>query len=263
MQLADRTPHTNHILAALPLPELMLIRPHLIRTRGVNGQTLHEPGERMDQVFFFETGFASMVAIAGNSGGGSAGGSGGVVEIALIGPESMVGLGIATNPAGVAFNRTMVQMPGLMHRMPAAALTGCLDQAPVLRALMLQRQEVLFAQVSQTAACNSRHTLAQRCARWLLLAHDRVEDDELLLTQEFLSMMLAVRRAGVTVAMQALQAAGLIQSKRGRVLVLDRPGLEAAACGCYARVRGFTAGVQSGTPKPRFEIVHERVLDRA
>jgi len=255
MHPADRTPHANHMLAALPLSELALVRPHLIRTRGVNGQTLHEPGERMDQVFFFEDGFASMVAVADDSGR--------VVEVGLIGPESMVGLGLATNPAGIAYNRTMVQMPGLMHRMPAAALAGCLDRAPVLRALMLQRQEVLFAQVSQTAACNSRHTLAQRCARWLLLAHDRVEDDELLLTQEFLSMMLAVRRAGVTVAMQTLQAAGLIQSRRGRVLVCDRPGLETAACGCYARVCGFAAEVQAATPAPRFEDVRERVLDRA
>ncbi len=243
MHPADRTPHANHILAALPLSELALVRPHLIRTRGVNGQTLHEPGERMDQVFFFEDGFASMVAVADDSGR--------VVEVGLIGPESMVGLGLATNPAGIAYNRTMVQMPGLMHRMPAAALAGCLDRAPVLRALMLQRQEMLFAQVSQTAACNSRHTLAQRCARWLLL------------TQEFLSMMLAVRRAGVTVAMQTLQAAGLIQSRRGRVLVCDRPGLETAACGCYARVCGFAAEVQAATPAPRFEDVRERVLDRA
>lgn len=238
MQPADPPPYANRILAALPPSELSLLRPHLTRTRVVNGQTLHEPGEHVDQVFFFDSGFASIVAVADDTGT--------TVEIGLIGWESMVGLGLALNPASVAFNRAMVQMPGIVHRMPAAALTRCLDQAPVLRSHLLQMLEVMYAQVAQTAACNSRHTLAQRCARWLLLAHDRVEGDELHLTQEFLAIMLSVRRAGVTVAVQALQEAGLVQARRGRILVQDRAGLEAATCQCYARVRSFTLAMQAG-----------------
>ncbi len=240
MQPADPPHYANHILAALPPSEMGLLRPHLTRTRVVNGQTLHEPGEHVDQVFFFDSGFASVVAIADDTGT--------TVEIGLIGWESMVGLGLALNPASVAFNRAMVQMPGIVHRMPAAALTGCLNQAPVLRSHLLQMLEVMYAQVAQTAACNSRHSLAQRCARWLLLAHDRVEGDELHLTQEFLSIMLSVRRAGVTMAVQALQEAGLVQARRGRILVQDRAGLEVVACQCYARVRSFTLATHVGSP---------------
>ncbi|MGI4944218.1 MAG: Crp/Fnr family transcriptional regulator [Janthinobacterium lividum] len=238
MKFVDPPPYANRILAALPPSELALFRPHLTRTRVVINQTLHEPGERVDQVFFFDNGFASVVALADNIGT--------TVEVGLIGWDGMVGVGLALNPASIAFNRTMVQMSGIVHRMPAAVLTGSLSHTPVLRSLLLDMLEVMYAQVSQTAACNSRHTLAQRCARWLLLAHDRVDGDELYLTQEFLSVMLAVRRAGVTLAVQALQAAGLVQSGRGRIVVQDRAGLEAAACTCYARVCSFSDAVHAG-----------------
>ena len=240
MQLVEPPAYANRILAALPPSELALLRPHLTRTRAVNGQTLHEPGERIDQVFFFDSGFASVVALADDAGA--------TVEVGLIGWEGMVGLGLALNPASVAYNRSMVQMPGVVHRMPAAVLTGCIDQAPVFRGVLLQMLEVMYAQVAQTAACNSRHTLAQRCARWLLLAHDRVDGDELHLTQEFLSLMLAVRRAGVTMAVQTLQGAGLVQSRRGRILVQDRAGLEAASCQCYARLNNFVTAMRAGMP---------------
>ena len=100
-----------------------------------------------------------------------------------------------------------------------------------------------MAMVAQTAACNSRHSVTERCSRWLLLAHDMVEGDELALTQEFLAIMLAVRRSGVTIALGSLRQAGLVRNGRGRIVVTDRPGLEAAACSCYARVQGFAASV--------------------
>lgn len=100
-----------------------------------------------------------------------------------------------------------------------------------------------MAQVAQTAACNSQHPLSQRLARWLLMAHDRVDGDELAMTQEFLSIMLAVRRSGVTVASGRLLATGAIRVGRGRTTVCDRPALEAAACGCYGRVKAFTESV--------------------
>ncbi len=230
----------NTILAALPAVELALLRPHLIRTSLVNAQPIHEAGERIDQVYFFEHGFASMVAVSDDSGGS--------VEVGLVGWDSMVGLGVLLNPYAIAFNRTMVQNPGVAYRMSTAALLTVLEQAPILHAMLLRGVEVLMAQVAQTAACNSRHALPQRCARWLLLAQDRVEGDELRLTQEFLSMMLAVRRSGVTVALQTLQSEGFIRSGRGRILVCDRAGLEGAACECYDRVRVFTAAVSLNSP---------------
>ena len=229
------TTFRNTVLAELPAAELALLRPHLIRTSLVNGQPIHEAGERIDQVYFFEHGFASMVAVA-DDGGGS-------VEVGLVGFDSMVGLGVLLNSSAIAFNRNMVQMPGVAYRMSTTALLAAVEQAPSLRATLLRALEVLMAQVAQTAACNSRHALPQRCARWLLLAHDRVDGDELRLTQEFLSLMLAVRRSGVTVALQSLQSEGFVRSGRGRILVCDRAGLEGAACECYGLVKAFTAAV--------------------
>lgn len=230
--------YRNAILAALPSGEIALLRPHMTRSSLVNGQVLHEAGQQIDQVYFFEQGFASLVAIADDSIS--------AVEVGIVGRDGMLGLPIVLNPAALSFNRSMVQMPGLAHRMTAAGLVGCLEAAPVLAGLLRRSLEVYIAQISQTAACNSCHGLAERCARWLLIAHDRADGDELRLTQEFLSMMLAVRRAGVTVAMQSLQTAGLVQSGRGRILVCDRAGLEEAACGRYGRVRAFGAAVAEG-----------------
>lgn len=242
MHPAARPIFANQILAALPPDELALLRPHLTRTNVVSGQTLHEPGERIDQVYFFESGFTSMVAIADSTG------AGGAVEVGLAGWDSMVGLTVVLNPEAKAFNLAMVQYAGVAHRMPVAALLACLGRTPQLHRRLLRLVEALGAQVAQTAACNSRHTLAQRCARWLLLAHDRTDGDELHLTQEFLSLMLAVRRSGVTVAIQALQQAGFVRSGRGRILVHDRAGLEGAACECYGRVQAFTDDLVQNRP---------------
>ncbi|MGI4940622.1 MAG: Crp/Fnr family transcriptional regulator [Janthinobacterium lividum] len=225
----------NEILAALPPAELSALRPHLLRVRMVNGQGLHEPGERIEHVYFFESGLASMVAVAQDEGIG--------VEVGVIGPEGMVGLTTLLDPEATAFNRAMVQMPGIAYRMPAATLRTCLDEAPILRRRLLRRLDSFVALVSQTAACNSRHSINERCARWLLLAHDRNDGDELPLTQEFLATMLAVRRSGVTVALGALREAGLVHNGRGRIMICDRPGLEASACECYGRVRSFISAI--------------------
>ena len=227
----------NEILATLPPAELSALRPHLLRVRMVNGQGLHEPGERIEHVYFFESGLASMVAMAHDMGIG--------VEVGVIGPEGMVGLTTLLDPEATSFNRAMVQMPGVAYRMPAAALRSCLDGAPVLRRRLLRRLDSFVALVSQTAACNSRHTVTERCARWLLLAHDRNDGDELPLTQEFLATMLAVRRSGVTIALGALREVGLVRNGRGRIIICDRPGLEAAACECYGRVRSFVSAISA------------------
>jgi CRP-like cAMP-binding protein len=139
----------------------------------------------------------------------------------------------------------MVQLPGAAYRMAAQALRDSADAMPALRLRLTRRQQSLAAHVSQTAACNSTHALPQRLARWLLMAHDRADGDTLALTQEFLAIMLAVRRPGVTVAMGTLQAAGLLSHSRAQVRILDRPGLEAAACECYGRVRAYDAMLEA------------------
>ncbi len=226
----------NEILAVLPPAELQRLSPFLARGRMVSGQSLHEAGESIQQVFFFEQGFASLVAIADEGGSG--------VEVGVIGRDGMVGVAAAFSTAATSFTHSIVQLAGIAYRMPAAALRTVLPDCPVLMGLLVRTYEALSAQSAQTAACNSRHVLTQRCARWLLVAHDRADGNELLLTQEFLSIMLAVRRSGVTIAVATLSHAGLIRTTRGRVFVVDRPGLEAASCACYQRVQRFTDALQ-------------------
>jgi len=230
-------PQSSHkeLLSLLPPAEMERLRPHLVRVRLVNGQILHEAGERIGQVFFVQQGFVSMVT--------EVDGDDKVTEVGLIGRESMVGLPVLLGPGAASFNRAMVQSPGDALRLPAQMLHDNAGHLPMLRRLLSQAMEVFMAQVAQTAACNSQHSLVQRLARWLLMAHDRVDGDELTATQEFLSIMLAVRRSGVTVASQALVITGAIRVGRGRMTVCDRLPLEAAACGCYGRVKAFTEGV--------------------
>ena len=230
----------NKLLSALPPAEMSRLHPMLTRVRWVSGQVLHEAGERIEHVFFVEQGFASMVAQAD---GGSSG-----VEVGLIGREGMVGYPVLLDPEATSYNRAMMQTPGGALRMSASALRDSLDALPVLRRLLFQALQVSMAQVAQTAACNSQHRLSQRLARWLLLAHDRIDGDELAFTQEILSIMLGVRRSGITIALGLLQAAAVIDQRRGHVIICDRPGLEAAACGCHGRVQAFTAAVAARTP---------------
>lgn len=231
----------NAILAGLGAAEIGRLRPLLTRVRLVNGETLHEPGAPIEHVYFIEYGVASVVAeeAQGKS----------QTEVGLIGREGMIGLSILLDPNPVAFNRVMVQMPGVAFRMAVHAAREQADTMPALHHLLSRALEGAMAQVAQTAACNSRHSLTQRLSRWLLMAHDRIDGDDLPLTQEFLSIMLAVRRPGVTIAMAALHAAGLIRHSRGHIVIADRRGLEAAACACYARVTTFTEGL-AHTPDP-------------
>ncbi|WP_236038792.1 Crp/Fnr family transcriptional regulator [Belnapia arida] len=131
----------------------------------------------------------------------------------------------------------MVQAPGTALRMDAAAFRQALERIPALRTLLLRYVLLHHEQVTRTAACNGRHHIEQRLARWLLMAHDRNEGDRFPMTHEFLSMMLGVRRAGVTVAAGTLQKAELIRYGGGNMMITDRPGLEAVACECYSVVR--------------------------
>ncbi len=232
--IAPKSSH-NELLSLLPPAEMERLRPHLVRMGLVNGQILHEAGERIDQVFFVGRGYVSMVAEADGDDKGT--------EVGLIGRESMVGLPVLLGLGAASFNRAMVQSPGDALRMPAQVLHDNAEHLPVLLRLLSQVLQVLMAQVAQTAACNSQHSLTQRLARWLLMAHDRVDGDELTMTQELLSIMLAVRRSGVSVASHALVTTGAIRVGRSRMTVCDRSALEDAACGCYGRVKAFTEGV--------------------
>ena len=227
----------NLVLSSMAPAELDALRPRLIRVQLVHGQILHEAGECIEQVFFVERGMVSLVA--------ETDGAASKVEVGVIGYEGAVGATAMFDASSISFNRAMVQMPGHGLRISASDLRDAVNASHSLRAGLHRCLQVILAQSSQTAACNIRHTLVERCARWLLTAHDLTDGDEMPLTQDFLAIMLAVRRSGVTVAMGSLQQAGLVQNNRGRVTVVDRAGLEAAACDCHGRVRAFSDALWS------------------
>jgi CRP-like cAMP-binding protein len=214
----------NEILAALPTADMELLRPHLNHMTLVSGQSLYEPDNPITDVFFVSDGVVSLTASTHDSGH---------VEVGLTGREGFVGTQVVLNPAPYAVHRAFTQVPGNAYRMSAAAFRSAIDQSAILRDRCLRYVETLMVQASQVAACNARHNLPERLARWLLMVRDRIGADSLPMTQEFLSVMLGVRRSGVSVAASTLQAGGLIRVLRGRVMVLDHEGLAAAACDCY------------------------------
>lgn len=224
----------NRLLQRLPADELRRLRPYLARVRLAGGDILHRAGDLVEQAYFVEQGYVSMAAEAGGAGR---------VEVGLVGREGVVGSSVLLAADLPSSLQAVVQMPGTAYCIRADILHATLEHAPALRRAMRQALEILVAQLAQIAACNSRHTLPERLARWLLMAHDRVDGDELPLTQELLAVMLAVRRPGITIAISTLQAGKLLQHSRGRIAICDRPGLEAASCACYAQLCHFTAKI--------------------
>jgi CRP-like cAMP-binding protein len=217
----------NRLLRALSPDDLEPLRAHLETVPLPQRQTLSSPGMSIDQVYFPEEGMVSLVQPLEN---------GTTIEVGMIGNEGLVGtpvlLGADSSPL-----EAMVQIPGSALRMRASAFREEVGRRASLLGVLLRYAQALHVQVSLTAACNGRHTVPERLSRWLLTAHDRSPNDQLPLSHEFLSQMLGVRRAGVTVALGTLKAAGLISNTHARVNILDRSGLEAASCDCYATVR--------------------------
>ena len=219
----------NRLLSALSPRAYANLAPELELMELAAGHILYEPCTEIDFVYFPVTAVASMVRRMADGAG---------VEVGTIGREGVVGgavaLGASTMPT-----QCLIQVAGDVQRLPAAVLRALIaeprddDGSSSLFELLLLYAQALFEQAAQTAACNRLHPLETRCARWLLMIHDRVDGDELRLTQEFLSYMLGVRRAGVTEACGTLMRAGLIRYHHGRITVSDRDGLEAAACECF------------------------------
>ena len=227
LSLVPASSPRNRLLTALPPDDLAELLPQFQPVELELRQILHEPGKAIGSVYFVETGWVSMLAYMED---------GDAAEVGLVGREGVVGLPILLG-ADCNDLEAMVQAPGMALRMDAAAFRQALEQIPALHALLLRYALLHHGQVARTAACNGRHQIEQRLARWLLMAHDRADGDRFPMTHEFLSMMLGVRRAGVTVAAGVLQKAGLIRYGGGIVVVADRPGLEAVACECYGVVR--------------------------
>jgi CRP-like cAMP-binding protein len=193
-----------------------------------SGAMLAPAGEVLDHVYFPDT---CVVSYVSRMADGSA------VEVGTVGHEGLVSVTLFLD-GGRSQSDALVQIPGAARRAPAAEVVAGADERPDFRRFVHRYTQAYLTQVAQTAACNRLHHLEARCARWLLMTHDRVSQGERFpLTQEFLAVMLGVRRAGVSLAANALRDAGLIRYSRGAVRVLDRAGLEAAACECYRIVR--------------------------
>ena len=238
----------NEILAALPAKEIEALRPHLNRVTLTSGQVLHEPDNPITDVFFVEAGVVSLTANTTDNG---------QVEVGLTGREGLVGVSVMLNPKPVSVHRAFIQVPGFANRMSSAVLQAAVMQSPVLRDRCLRCVEMIMVESSQVAACNARHNLPERMARWLLMVRDRLDSDNLPMTQEFLSVMLGVRRSGVSVTANTLQAAGLIRQSRGHFTIVDKAGLAAASCDCYRIIRQSQDRIFG-----MYGFVHSSVLHR-
>lgn len=192
------------------------------------GKVLYEPGVELRHVYFPVPGcIVSMLYVMAD--GASA-------EIAVVGDEGMVGIALFMGGDSTP-SRALVQSAGQALQLKGTALKREFERHGELQALLLRYTQALITQMSQTAVCNRHHSVEQQLCRWLLLSLDRLSSNELTMTQELIANMLGVRREGVTEAAGKLQTRGLIHYSRGRITVLDRPGLEAQVCECYAVVK--------------------------
>lgn len=226
----------NRILAALPPDERERISPSLERVRVEHGHVLFEPGRPVEHVFFPENSVVSIVSLMAD---------GSAVETATVGLEGMVGLPVFLDADSMAA-QAFAQVPGFGYRMPAKALRDEVRRGGALVERLNRYTQGLLTLVSQSSACNRVHEVEKRCARWLLMTHDRVDGDAFDLTHLFLSQMLGVRRATVTEVAGKLQRMGLIEYTRGRITVVDRAGLETASCECYGVIRSELARLTGG-----------------
>ena len=220
-------PTKNRLLVALPREEYELILPHLGHTCFKLGEVVYESGGEMGHIYFPTTAIISLLYMMEN--GSSA-------ETGMAGNEGLVGVALFMGGNSMP-NRAVVQSAGGAVRMKAQVLRDEFARGGAFQRLLLRYTQALITQMSQTAVCNRLHEIEQQLCRSLLLSHDRLDSDELVMTQELIANMLGVRREGVTAAAGRLQEQGLISYVRGRIRILDRRGLEAAVCECYKVVK--------------------------
>jgi CRP-like cAMP-binding protein len=213
----------NRLLAALPPTDFSLFDSDLRASTFKQGAIVQEAGEPVDQVYFPQTGMISLLVITQEGVG---------IEAATIGREGAIGLhrGLGKRRS---FTRAVIQVSGTISHISADVFERAVERSDAIKDMITHYTEVLWVEAQQIAACNAVHSAEARFARWLLQTQDRIDSDALPLTQEFLSQMLGVRRTTVTLVARALQQAGLIRYRRGQIVILDRAGLEEAACECY------------------------------
>jgi CRP-like cAMP-binding protein len=215
--------YKNRILAAVPHADLDRLFASLHPVSLPLKQMLYRIGAPLDTVYFIEDGVASILTGMAN---------GTTIEVGMVGREGIAGVAaLLGNEASI--HQIVVQVHGVALKMPVAQCRVAFDQSPAFRAAVLRYVAARLDLTAQIAACNRLHSIEQRCARWFLMARDRTDADVMPMTHEFLASMLGVRRAGITETTGELQRSGLIRNHRGQVTILDRDGLEAAACECY------------------------------
>lgn len=217
----------NRLLTALPKEEYQRLLPYLETVSLTFKQIIYTPNEPIEYVYFPNSGIISLVNITED---------GGTVEVATVGNEGMAGIPVLLG-ADRMVGQALSQIVGDAVRMKADVFKRDVTPNSALYNLLLRYTQALMNQLSQSVACNRLHCVEERCCRWLLLCQDRVQSNQFLLTQEFLSQMLGVRRASISEVAATLQKAGLIRYNRGKITICDRPGLESASCECYHIVK--------------------------
>jgi len=224
---SPHSPNQNYILAALPTAEFEPLVAHLELVRMRLGEILYEPGGQLQHAYFPTTAIVSLHYVTQ---------SGASTETAGVGNEGVVGISLFmggdTTPSSA-----VVQTAGHAYRLKRGLLKQEFNRGGLMHHLLLRYTQALIMQTNQTAACNRHHSVEQQLCRWLLLTLDRLPSNDLVMTQELVASVLGVRREGITEAAGKLQRAGLIRYRRGHIAVLERSGLEAGACECYAVVK--------------------------
>jgi len=226
MNVSDN-PHQNYLLDSLPNIEYERLKPYLEPIPMILGEVVYESGDTLNYLYFPTTCIVSMLYVMEN--GASA-------EIAVVGNEGIIGVGLFMGGGSVP-NRAVVQSTGYAYRIRKSHFMQEFERTGSLLRVSLRYTQALICQMGQTAVCNRHHSIDQQLCRWLLLSLDRLPSNTLAMTQELIANMLGVRREGVTEAALKLQKAGLIYYNRGRITVLDRPGLEYRVCECYQVVK--------------------------
>ena len=214
---------SNRLLARLTRADARLLEPHLQPMELPLRKQLQAPKKRVDQIYFIDSGMASVVANGRET-----------IEVGVIGREGMSGVSVVLGNGDRATYETYMQIAGSGQRLPAEKLREAIAASVTLHRVLLHYVHSFMTQTTQTALANGRSTIEERLARWLLMAHDRVDSDEIALTHEFLAIMLGVRRSGVTTALQELERKGLIGHRRSFITILDREGLEERSNGTYS-----------------------------
>jgi len=231
----------NRLLAALSDDSFILLEPDLRQLTLPQGVVCYGAGDPIDQVYFPHTGMISQLITTGD---------GDMVETSSVGREGAVGLQCGLGPR-LSFIRTIVQIPGRFSAISAARFEHATSRSAALRDVIVRYTETVWAEAQQNAACNAIHDGSSRLCRWLLQCADRTGSEQLLLTQEFLSEMLGVRRTTVTLLAQELQRRGVLRYSRGRITILDRATLETSTCECYDAIKKLSLRATHQPPPER------------